>query len=153
MTALTNDRNTIRSEGGIVSLDVAAATTIFAGAIVMRNSAGYATKGSTALNLIGVGRAEEQVKNAGSAGDLTIKVRPGTFCYNNSAPTDQISAADIGLPAYVVDDQTVAKTDGSGTRSIAGFVENVDSQGVWVRFDEVASRGYTALESAIADIS
>jgi len=153
MTALTKDRNTVRSEGGIISLGVATGITIFAGAIVMRNAAGHATKGATALNLVGVGRAEERVTNAGSAGDMTIQVRIGIFHYNNSESSDQIAAADIGLPAYAVDDQTVAKTDGNGTRSIAGFVENVDSLGVWVRFDEIASRNYAALESAIAEMS
>lgn len=153
MTALTTDRNTVRSEGEIVSLGMAAATTIFAGAIVMRNSAGYATKGATALNLIGVGRAEEQVTNAGSAGIQTIQVRRGTFRYDNSASSDQISAGDIGLPAYVVDDQTVAKTDGGSTRSIAGFIENVDIQGVWVRFDEISSRSHISLKTSIEAIS
>jgi hypothetical protein len=32
----------------------------------------------------------------------------------------------------VVDDQTVAKTNGSSTRSVAGIVRQVDSDGVWV---------------------
>ena len=32
----------------------------------------------------------------------------------------------------MVDDQTVAKTDGTGTRSAAGVVVNVDALGVWV---------------------
>ncbi|MFB0515162.1 MAG: hypothetical protein ACETWG_00985, partial [Candidatus Neomarinimicrobiota bacterium] len=42
---------------------------------------------------------------------------------------------------YIVDDQTVAKTDGTGTRSPAGFIEDVDSNGVWVLvgFGPVAS--------------
>jgi hypothetical protein len=33
-----------------------------------------------------------------------------------------------------VDDQTVAKTDGSTTRSVAGIVRGVDTDGVWVEF-------------------
>jgi len=40
----------------------------------------------------------------------------------------------------VVDDQTVAKTDGTATRSPAGFVDMVDDLGVWVRFDEAMTR-------------
>ena len=35
--------------------------------------------------------------------------------------------------AYIVDDQTVAKTNGSSTRSAAGTIVDVDAQGVWVR--------------------
>lgn len=142
MTALTADRNTPRAQGDFKSLGVAAATKIYAGSIVMRNAAGYATKGATALNLVGVGRAEERVDNTGSAGDKKVLVRPGCFKFANSASGDLITIADIGAPAYVVDDQTVAKTSGTNTRSIAGFIEDVDAQGVLVRFDEVAVRSY-----------
>src|SRR4051794_31606201 len=116
MAALTADRNTPRAEGDIKSL-LMSASKIFAGAMVMRNATGYATKGAVATTLIGVGRAEEQVDNsAGSAGDRSIKVRPGVHRYANSASGDLITIADIGKPAYAVDDQTVAKTNGSATR-------------------------------------
>lgn len=144
MTALTADRNTPRIQGDFKSLGVATATKIFAGAIVMRNAAGYATKGATALNLVGVGRAEEQVDNQGGNGAEQINVRPGSFKFANSAAGDLITIADIGAPAYAVDDQTVAKTNGTNTRSIAGFIEDVDAQGVTVRFDEVAVRSYVS---------
>jgi hypothetical protein len=148
--ALSADRNTPRAEGDIHSLGVAATQTIYAGAIVMRNASGYAVKATAALNLVGVGRAEERVINAGSAGDLAIKVRPGVFRFANSASADLITIADIGALAYAVDDQTVAKTSATNTRSPAGFVEAVDDVGVWVRFDEAAVRSYVALTAAIA---
>lgn len=136
MTALTADRNTPRSEGDVRQGAVAASTKIFAGGIVMRNAAGYLTKGQTATGLVGVGRAEEQVDNsAGANGALSVKYRPGTYRYSNSAGADEITAAEIGKPAYAVDDQTVAKTDGSSSRSPAGIVDDVDANGVWVRFD------------------
>lgn len=137
MPALTSDRNTPRVEGDIRRGAVAAATLIYAGAIVMRNASGYLVKGQTATGLVGVGRAEERVDNsAGSAGDLTCDFRKGIFRFANSAAADEITIADIGSPAYAVDDQTVAKTDGTSTRSIAGIVDDVDANGVWVRFDE-----------------
>jgi hypothetical protein len=151
--ALTKDRPTPRKIGDVKSLGVAASMAIFAGAIVMRNAAGYAVKGATALNLIGVGRAQAQVVNSGSAGDVSLDVMPGLFLYSNSTSGDLITIADIGKPAWTVDDQTVAKTDGSGTRSIAGFVEDVDPNGVWVRFDEVAARSYAATLAAIDALS
>jgi hypothetical protein len=150
--ALTADRNTPRAEGDVKVLGVAAATTIYAGAIVMRNAAGYATKGAAALNLIGVGRADARAVNAGSAGDITIPVREGIFRFANSAGGDLITIADIGKPCYAVDDQTVAKTDGTGARSIAGFIHEVDELGVWVRFDEAAVRSFVTLSTAIAAI-
>jgi len=46
--------------------------------------------------------------------------------------TLMIAAAEIGTYCYIVDDQTVAKTDGTATRSSAGKVFDVDAQGVWV---------------------
>lgn len=144
MTALTQDRNTARLQGDLREGGVAAATTIYGGAIVMRNAAGYLTKGATATGLVGVGRAEERVVNADSAGDAVARYRPGAYRYANSGSGDAITIADIGKPCFVVDDQTVAKTDGTGTRSIAGFVEGLDSLGVWVRFDEVLAVAYLA---------
>ncbi|MBN9504926.1 MAG: hypothetical protein J0I69_02775 [Altererythrobacter sp.] len=135
--ALSADRNTPRRQGDILSGGVAASTKVFAGALVMRNAAGYLTKGAAATGAVGVGRAEEQVDNsAGSAGDAVLRYRPGTFRFKNSGSADAITIAEIGDKCFVVDDETVAKTDGSSSRSPAGIVEDVDAQGVWVRFDE-----------------
>src|SRR4051794_34831581 len=116
MTALTEDRNTPRGEGQVKSLGLAASQKIFAGAIVMRNASGYAVEGATALQLVGVGRADERVDNSsGSANDKAIKVREGTFRFGNSSAGDAITIAEIGKVCYAVDDQTVAKTHGSNT--------------------------------------
>ncbi|MBN9078197.1 MAG: hypothetical protein BGN87_06265 [Rhizobiales bacterium 65-79] len=144
MTALAADRNTARMEGDL-RVGGAAAVLIYAGALVMRNSSGYVTKGATATGAVGCGRAEERVDNSGgSAGDLDVRYRPGIFRFANSASTDLIGITEIGKPCYVVDDQTVAKTDGTASRSIAGFVEGVDDLGVWVRLDETLAQAYVA---------
>lgn len=145
MAALAADRNTPRTDRDLKVLGVAAAVKIFAGSIACRNAAGYAVKGATALGLRGVGRAEEQVDNsAGAAGDKTVRIRAGVFRFANSAAGDAIADGDIGKVCYVVDDQTVAKTSGSGTRSPAGIVTEVDPQGVHVLFDEEMLAGYLA---------
>lgn len=134
MTALTKDRNTHTREGELFSFGVAASTKIFAGAIVMLNASGYATKGAAATGQICVGRAEGLADNsAGSNGDISVDVRSGVFKFANSAAGDAITIAEIGDTCYIVDDQTVAKTDGTGTRSAAGKIVGVDSDGVWVR--------------------
>jgi len=79
MTALTKDRNTPRLQGDDRQGLVAASTTIYAGAMLMRNATGYVVQGQTATGLVGIGRAGEQVDNSsGSAGDLTVAYRPGT---------------------------------------------------------------------------
>ncbi|WP_425072581.1 hypothetical protein [Sagittula sp. S175] len=137
MPALTQDRNTPRAQGDTRQGAVAAGETIYAGALVMRDASGNLVAGRTATGLVGVGRAEEQVDNAtGAAGDKSLTYRPGVFRYANSAAADEITAADIGKAAYAVDDQTVAKTSATSTRSKAGIIDNVDAQGVWVRLDE-----------------
>ena len=133
MAALTADRNTPAREGALFTYDVAAATKIYAGSLVCRNAAGNAVPGSVATTLVPLGRAEAFVDNsAGAIGDLKVTVRPGIFRWANSAAGDLITKADIGNDCYIVDDQTVAKTSGGATRSIAGKVMNVDAQGVWV---------------------
>jgi len=39
----------------------------------------------------------------------------------------------LGKTCYIVDDETVAKTNGTNTRSAAGTVVGVESDGVWVQ--------------------
>ena len=135
MVALAKDRNSPARDGKTFDFDVAAAAKIYAGAIVALSATGYATPGATATTLVAQGRAEEQVDNTGGAdGDLTVKIRKGVFRFANSSAGDLITIAEIGDDCYIVDDQTVAKTDGTATRSIAGKIVDVDAQGVWVEF-------------------
>ena len=130
---LTKDRDTHRRDGVQNSDPVAAATRIFAGSLVCLNAAGFAVPGATATTLTARGRAEEQVDNRdGAAGDLKIETRRGVFSFANSASADEITRADINNACYIVDDQTVAKTDGTETRSVAGIIRDVDEAGVWV---------------------
>lgn len=137
--ALTADRTTPTRQLSDLVLPVAGGVNIFAGALVAINAsggdAGYATKGAAATVLRGVGVALEPADNtAGADGAITVKVRRGTWQFLNSASGDLITLADIGADCYIVDDNTVAKTNGSNTRSVAGKVRDVDARGVWVEF-------------------
>jgi hypothetical protein len=128
---LTKERDTIRRDSQIVVYPVAASSKIFQGALVVL-SGGYAAPGSTATGLIAVGRAEATADNsAGSAGDLTIPVLRGTFLFKNSS-TDAVLLTNLGADCFVVDDETVARTSGTGTRSVAGKVRGVEASGIWV---------------------
>lgn len=134
MTALTKGRDTKMQLGDIQEHPVLASTNIFAGALVVLNAAGFAIPGATATGLIAVGRAEAGADNSNGANSaINAKVRSGVFRFENSAAADEITRAEIGDDCYIVDDQTVAKTDGGSTRSVAGKVVQVESQGVWVR--------------------
>lgn len=139
MPALSADRTTPNRSARELSLPVAAATRIFAGAMVAvftsGGSAGNATRGATGTTLRGVGVAIEEADNsAGAAGALRVKVRRGCWQFANSAAGDLVTTADIGADCFIVDDQTVAKTNGTNTRSVAGKVVDVDAAGVWVDF-------------------
>lgn len=140
MVALTTERNTRLRIGDLRLEPVAATVKIFGGSLVMRNAAGYLTKGATATGCIGVGRAEKTVDNtAGAAGALSLDYRLGSFLFANLA-ADLVTIADIGKPCFIADDQTVARTDGTATRSRAGIVEAVEATGVWVRCEEALTR-------------
>ena len=133
MAALVSDRQTPHRASHEFAFPVAAATKIFGGALVCLNSSGYATKGAVSTTLKCVGIADGLADNsAGAAGDIKVKTKRGTFKFANSASTDQITLADVGASAYIVDDQTVAKTNGTSTRSIAGTIRDVESDGVWI---------------------
>ncbi len=134
MTAATADIDTPRGEGVFRSIPVAANTIIYAGTIVVLN-AGVAQPGTTALNLVAVGRAEAQANNqGGAAGAINVRVRRGTFLFANCAGADLIAEANIGEPCYIVDDNTVALTNGTNTRSVAGTIFEIDAAtgNVWV---------------------
>jgi len=134
MSALTADRNTPRRKGNDFEFGVAAAVRCRAGGIAVLDASGNVKPAVTATGLVCVGCFEEAADNsAGAANAVTAKVASGAYKYANSAAADAITAAEIGDIGYLVDDQTVAKTDATGTRSAAGRIVGVDADGVWVK--------------------
>lgn len=133
MTALTSGRAIARRDGTLFSRPVAAGVKIYTGALVVLSATKFARPGATALNLVADGVAESYADNTnGVDGVVSVTVRAGCFPFANSAGADLIAQADIGNAAYIVDDQTVAKTDGGGTRSKAGTIIDIDASGVWI---------------------
>ncbi|WP_439532037.1 hypothetical protein [Polymorphobacter sp.] len=133
MAALSTKRDTPERAGTDFSFGVAAAAVIHQGALVCLNASGFAVPGSVATTLIAVGRAEESVTGTATAGEAKVRVTAGVFRWANSTSGDLITIADIGDDCFVLDDQTVAKTNGSSARSRAGVIVDVDTLGVWVR--------------------
>lgn len=132
--ALTGPRMTDSVEGVDRVFPVAAGVKIWQGALVAL-VAGLAQPGSIVAGGLGLGRAEQTVDNTGGiAGALAVKVRRGVFKFANAA-ADPVGANQVGRNCYILDDATVAATDGgNGARSVAGLVHQVDADGVWVRF-------------------
>ncbi|MEJ1385837.1 MAG: hypothetical protein RPV21_15920 [Candidatus Sedimenticola sp. (ex Thyasira tokunagai)] len=133
MAALTEDRATEQQKGKLLSVAVAAGVVIHGGALVVASATGYAQPGATGTDLTALGMATERVDNsAGADGEQRIEVRRGrAFKFENDGG-DAVGQANLLQNCYIVDDQTVAATDGTGTRSIAGKVVDVDADGVWV---------------------
>lgn len=128
---LSAARNTKERLGEVFDIPVKAATTCHQGSLVVFD-AGYAAPGRVATTLIAAGRCEETV-TAVATGDAVARVKRGIFKFANSSAGDLIAQADVGTDCYIVDDQTVAKTNGTNTRSRAGKVVAVDGDGVWVQ--------------------
>ncbi len=155
MTAQAADRQIVRRPGETFSFPVAASVTCYIGALAVLDSSGNVKPGVTATGLIPAGVFTAQVDNStGSAGDVTATVMSGTFRFANSGSSDEITKAEIGDTCYLVDDQTVAKTNGSSTRSAAGQIVDVDTSGVWVRvgMDRLITTGLLAA-SNLSDVS
>lgn len=147
MSALTAPRNNVTKGLDKVlftNLDVMlkANAVVFQGALIMMQG-GYGKPGAAGVGWIAAGFADLSPAfpsvTAGasdgavhSGGSQFIRVKQGVGTFNNSSAGDAIAQANVNQLCYVVDDQTVALTDGAGTRSIAGVIMEVSSSGVLV---------------------
>lgn len=130
--ALTKGRNTPEAAGDVEEYPVLAGAVCHAGGLAVLDGDGFAKPGVTAAGLVAVGRFEKSADNSGGAsGAIRARVKKGVFRWANSAGADEVTIAHVGDNCYVVDDETVAIV--ATGRSIAGRVEQVDAQGVWVR--------------------
>lgn len=136
MTALAKSRKTDKmgpedsADPLLLAYGVAASTKGYAGGIAALNASGYLVPASASPTLRVVGRLEEDFDNSSGANNAFKRnVRRGAYYYGNSAGADAIAITDIGKFAYVVDDQTVSKTDGAGQRPPAGVIVDVRADG------------------------
>ncbi|MCA9678949.1 MAG: hypothetical protein KC464_28220 [Myxococcales bacterium] len=132
MAALTADRITkSRATGRSFTGDVAAATTIYLGSLVAKNAAGYIVPAADTAGLVVVGVAMAAVDNsAGGNGDLTVTIMTGVFRLENAAGAI-VQASKHGL-CYVADDQSVSTAAAMTNDVVAGIVDAIDTDGVWV---------------------
>jgi hypothetical protein len=118
---------------------------LVAGCMAMVDASGRAVNAATATGAIGAGRVKTQGgldrwDLTGLAdGALKVEVEEGIFKYFNSTAGDLITVADIGKKCWIADNQTVAKTSATNTRSPAGVIRQVDSDGVFVEFSVTAT--------------
>lgn len=131
MTAQSGARVPVENEGRDTEAPMKGSTTIWQGALVVMES-GLAVPGKVATGLIVLGCAQKTVVNAGADSAAKVVATRGTFKFFNYG-SDAVLVGDVGKDCYIYDDQTVAKTNGSSARSVAGKVIRVDSDGVFVR--------------------
>lgn len=135
MVALATARSTPEKVGPERSIPLTANAKVYQGGMVQISAAGFGVAAAATAANVTVGVARESVDNTGGAnGAASVKVRRGVYRFANSAAGDLIGRSEIGKQVYVVDDQTVAKTNNAGARPVAGNCFDVDAQGVWVEF-------------------
>ena len=133
MAALTTDRNTVYVETDNIELALADTVVSFYGAMVSMDATGEARPARATNTDICIGfNNTGKVDNADDG--LLVPVTRGIARFENSASADLIADSDRGKLCYVVDDQTVALTDGGGARPVAGKIHSVDASGVFVDF-------------------
>lgn len=105
-----------------------ASTTYYEGGLACWDtSTGKVVKGQASTTLVPIGHFAETKTLGSSGGNLVINLLRefvGRW-YVNSTSTDEVTA--VGIPVYIVDDQTVADNDGSSSRSKLGTAWKLDT--------------------------
>lgn len=137
MAALTGDRALQKRHYGDRNFPVSGNVVLYENAMVGLTVPGGLLRpaglGATDV-IVGVVKRRYDNRN-GAANAISAEVESDSVRpMFNSAGGDTITLSDIGKACYAVDDQTVALTDGTGTRAQAGVIHQVTEAGVWVRF-------------------
>lgn len=138
MAAMTLERKTKKygelTVPNLLVLPIKGKTKVLLGSVVVLN-AGFITPATEATGIIACGIAEETIDNTlGLDGEILVPIRQGVFLLFAGSGTDALAQVDVGKDVYLLDDQTVTKTDGGGKRSRAGKLIAVEPDGmVWVQ--------------------
>lgn len=130
MAALTSARNTdTRNLGPTRFYLMADSTQIWAGSMVMINSAGLAVPAAAAAGNLGVVGLAKESKLSDTSGAIWIEVQE---CEALFVGTTMAQTA-VNVAVYAEDDQTVDETQGAN-EPLAGYCsEFVSATSVWVR--------------------
>ena len=131
MTALSDVRQTPRSDKRFFPAPVKAGATIYQGAMLVWDG-GYVKPAAKAADQVLAGRAEESVAvpAGGSDGDATCLVaRPGLEAFRWAIAATVVQAK-VGGKAYIEDDQTV--TDVAAGSTAIGTLIQIEDGEAWV---------------------
>lgn len=164
MTALAAPRPTPSLETGANywrNFPVLADAVIYPGALVAINASGFLTPGapSTTLRCVGIAVPKrEQMDRDGivdatdlSSGDLTCEVQSCIALLANGSSS--ITVADVGNDCYLVDDQTVGRTNGGTSQVSRGdfAFSGTDAVGLTVDGLDIFVPSNTSDDQTVAD--
>jgi len=137
MSKATEAINTECRDGILIPIALIASAMVFQGTFAVVGSNGYAIPsaevGGPDQKCIGIW--ENDAENLGSNGEVFGLVRRNQQFLVANSSSDPVTQAELGTQIFIEDNQTVAKTDGNGTRSIAGRFMGFDTEyttHVWV---------------------
>lgn len=155
MVALTTPRRTTqRATNFEHHFGVKAGVTIHAGALVIL-AAGFlrpgregqgadnAAKAVDAATCRTIGIAADSVIGGAADGSATLDVASGVFPFAIGGGGDALTDADVGRACFVIDDQTVGKTNPNATRCVAGALVDVADGFAWVEVSPTISAALT----------
>lgn len=131
MTALAKNTPRLRL-GEPIALGrgpAALSITFYEGSIVMSNAGGYVTVGATATGQFVRGICTTSKVSPASNGAVEVGWEEGDFELESGTAADALTVANIGDTVYIIDDNTVGATDGTGTRSAAGKLVAISPNG------------------------
>lgn len=137
--ALTADKDVVELQSGFSQLvtdygdgEVSDGYVFYRGALcALDETDGVIKPAEESTTLTALGRNEVFADPANRDGDMPV-IRSGIFAFDNSSGADEITDSEVGDDCYIVDDETVAKTSDSSSRSVAGKVYKVTSTAVFV---------------------
>ena len=126
--------------GSLMPVPLAALALVLQGTFAVVDANGFAVAsaevGGADQSCVGIW--DHSAENTGADGDVVACVRrKQQFLVRNSA-VDPVTQADLGAAVFIEDNQTIAKTDGTGTRSLCGYFMGFDleyPEFVWVEIE------------------
>jgi hypothetical protein len=88
--------------------------------VAVNTATGFAGPATTSTTIRVLGVATSRAVNGAVAGATSVPYESGDWEFANLVG-DPLTTADIGNACFVVDDDTVARTNGTSTRSAAGI--------------------------------
>jgi len=126
--------------GSLIPVPLAALALVLQGTFAVVDANGFAVAsadvGGADQSCIGIW--DHSAENAGADGDVwACARRKQQFLVRNST-SDPVTQADLGAAVFIEDNQTIAKTDGTDTRSLCGYFMGFDleyPEFVWVEIE------------------